>query len=177
MVKKSIIDELQNMVDYKCFTPTDVAIGNTIRSSLFLKEKFNNGIFQRLKSRLVAGGDWEWVNNNTNLYSPTVYPITYNTIIQDATNRDLIMEVFDVKSAYLNAELKDKDITMILDKLLASEYIKLVPNASVFLQQDGSMYVKINKAIYGLKESALLWYQRITKFLLKYINFITKLLY
>ena len=47
---------------------------------------------------------------------------------------------------------------MRLDKVLAAVMIKLDPSYQQFLQEDGSIIVKLNKALYGCIESAKLWY-------------------
>jgi hypothetical protein len=56
--------ELEQMLGKKVWTPVDVRTltaeqrSGVIRSSMFLKEKFlATGEFEKLKARLVAGGD------------------------------------------------------------------------------------------------------------------------
>ncbi len=53
--------ELLQMVDYDVFEPVNEPVGDRIPSS-FMKDKFVNGKFSKLKARLVAGGHREYVD-------------------------------------------------------------------------------------------------------------------
>ena len=52
-------------------------------------------------------------------------------------------------------------VHMKLKKLEADFAVQLDPSYEQYLQDDGSLIVELDKAIYGLIESALLWYKHL----------------
>ena len=71
--------ELGQMIEKKIWTPVDirglshVEKARIIRSSMFLKEKFlASGEFEKMKARLVAGGDQQDKTLYDDLSAPTV---------------------------------------------------------------------------------------------------------
>lgn len=108
-----------------------------ISSSLFLKEKFNpDGIFDKLKARLVAGGHLQ----NRELYkqndisSPTVGTSSVMTVIAIAAKERRHVVSADIGVAYLNANLpKGKEILMRLSKENAAILVWLKPEYGIFL--------------------------------------------
>ncbi len=72
---------------------------------------------------------------------------------------------FDISGAFLHADL-DKDIIMILKGRLAKLMVQVAPNLyrkynSVDRKGKAILYVKMQKAIYGLLRSALLFYRKL----------------
>jgi hypothetical protein len=86
--KESITKELKQLVDKGVWEViekvhlTKNQLKSVIRSSMFLKEKFNgDGSFDKLKARLVAGGDGQDKSLYDNLSSPTVAQETVMMVI------------------------------------------------------------------------------------------------
>ena len=80
-----IIQELKQMLDKRVWVPvsgaklTAAQQSAIIRSSMFLKKKNDpDGSFQKLKGRLVAGGDQQDKGLYDDLSSPTVLSV-YNS--------------------------------------------------------------------------------------------------
>jgi hypothetical protein len=71
----------------------------------------------------------------------------------------------DIPTAYLNADNSSHNITMRLNKIIASELCEVVPDYREYLRNDGSMVVKLERALYGCVESARLWYNTLRKVL------------
>jgi hypothetical protein len=72
---------------------------------------------------------------------------------------------FNIPGAYLHAA-SDKDITMILKGRLAELMVQVAPNLyrkyiSVDRKGMTILYIKMQKAIYGLLRSALLFYKKL----------------
>ena len=66
----------------------------------------------------------------------------------------------DVPGAYLNARMPDDTrVRMRLNAFLTDVVVQLDPSYSDYVGTDGKLIVELDKALYGLKESALLWYQ------------------
>jgi hypothetical protein len=81
------------MLNKNVWTPVDVRRltpeqrGRIIRSSMFLKEKFlATGEFEKLKARLVAGGDQQDKNLYDDLSAPTVSTSAVFTVLSIAAH-------------------------------------------------------------------------------------------
>ena len=72
----------------------------------------------------------------------------------------------DIAGAYLNAEMSDQEVLMRLDRTMAVILIKIKPEYKGFLCNDGTMIVRLDKALYGCVESPKLWYDELSGTLL-----------
>jgi hypothetical protein len=139
-----------------------------IRSSMFLKEKYDAfGVFEKLKGRLVADGRMQDKMMYQERRSPT------------ARNESMIMELcvavlkkkrkakVDITGAYLNAFVDRGDkIFMELSRDLTSILVDVFPWLKPYVDpQTGKLLVQILKALYGLVQSAALWFEALTAFL------------
>ena len=139
-------------------------------SKTFLKEKFlSSGEYERTRSRLVGGGhrqDKEIYENN---HSPTVATQSVFMIAAIAAGEGKAVATVDFPSAFLNCELPD-DYPPIYMKLGAFESMVLAkydPSMAPFLRKDGTMIVRLKRGLYGLIESARLWYDHLSRSLEK----------
>jgi Reverse transcriptase (RNA-dependent DNA polymerase) len=110
--RKVIVQELKQMLDKSVWVPvmgsrlTAAERAAVIRSSMFLKKKNNpDGSFQKLKARLVAGGDQQDKDLYENLSSPTVSTSSVFTMIGVSAHEGRHVAVLDVSGAFLNAEM------------------------------------------------------------------------
>ena len=174
---RSIFAEVEAMEKKKVFTPvhhgqlTPKQKYKAIRSFMFLKEKMKpDGSFDKLKSRLTANGktqcreEVEQIFGNTS--SPTVAFSSIMSIIAIAKAEGRKIATVDIKNAYLNADLKDEGLIIILDAVVAAEYIKIRPDAEQYLNHKGELYCQLNRALYGTIEGAKAWYNDISEFLI-----------
>jgi hypothetical protein len=165
--------ELQQLYDLKTFSPVDPRsltreeMRGAIRSFLFLKEKFlADGAFEKLKARMVGGGD----RQDRNLYpadeisSPTATTSSIFMTAITAAKEGRIVVTIDVPGAYLHASLKPEapKPLMIIEPHLAKILFSIDPDWSKHARRDGSMVVRMNKGLYGLIESAKLWNDHLT---------------
>ena len=104
--------ELSHMVAKKVWTPVDIRglsvdeKRRIIRSSMFLKEKFlASGEFEKLKVRLVAGGDQHDRTLYDDLSAPTVGTSSVFTLLCIAAYEGRRVTVIDISGAYLNADM------------------------------------------------------------------------
>ena len=138
-----------------------------IRSSLFLKEKFNSaGIFDKLKARLVAGGHMQdrSIYSFEETTSPTVNLSSVYMIAGIAAMEKRHVASMDIGGAYLNAKI-EKDVFMRIDPDLVVLLERVDPIYGEYKEPDGSVIVKLKKALYGLAESSKLWYSLLTGYL------------
>ena len=148
------------------------AIKRIIPCSLFLKEKLlPDGSFDKLKARLVAGGHRQDTSLYDDVSSPTVNLTTLYTILAIAAHEGHNLTAIDIKGAYLNASLKSVEVHMKIPPYLARLFVPVYQHLqnrdiSEYLEPDGSLIVKIKKALYGLVESARLWYDHLCATLL-----------
>ena len=73
---------------------------------MFLKQKNNpDGSFNKLKARLVAGGDQQDKGLYEDLSSPTVSTSAVFTLLAVAAHENRRVAVVDISGAYLNADM------------------------------------------------------------------------
>jgi hypothetical protein len=170
--EQSILKELRSIHDKGTFKPIHIRDlsyqqrKSIIPSKLFLKDKYSpDGTFEKLKSRLVGGGH----RQDRTLYedhersSPTLSTTGLFTIAGIAAKRGWDRATADIGTAYLNAKLKDKhEIYMKIAPKLSSILCKIDPKYQEYQCEDGSIVVQLLRALYGLVESSVLWYDELS---------------
>ena len=118
----------------------------------------------KFKCRIVADGSRQKVNdyNIWDISATTASIPAIMAVLSIAVNRNLILRTLDVTGAYLFAPIKKK-VCVRIDKQLTERLIKLKPEWKKFKNEDGAIYAILNKALYGLKESASLWQDHFTE--------------
>jgi hypothetical protein len=139
-----------------------------ITARMVLQEKIDAfGRISRYKARLVAHGFKQIYGQHFNVaYAPLVSLATIRMIFTYAAIKDLEIDQMDVIGAFLESNLKE-EIYVILPRGCISDEngrITIDINASDKKQ----ITVRLNKSIYGLKQSAFEWYDNIHKKLLEY---------
>ena len=135
-------------------------------SSLFLKEKYDAfDIFEKLKARLVACGNFEELLLKFETESPTVSITTVLMLLEIAARKKMCMKAADIGGAYLNGD-SDKGHMMKLGKRLAELIVIMESELAKYKRKDGSIVVELKKCLYGLQEAARVWYDLISKLLI-----------
>ena len=135
---------------------------NVLSCFLFLKNKFGEkNAIEKIKARLVAGGhmqDRETLDPEM-ISSTTLRTASYQIILNLAALEDTELSIIDIRSAYLQANLpEDLIIHMVLRKEIADIVVRVDPSAKEFVDEKGQLYVRLVKALYGLVQSAKIWY-------------------
>ena len=141
-----------------------------IKGKLFVVQKKNvKGNVTTNKGRLVARGDQRSTipNDIKEIFSPTIAFPTFLTLLNIVLKEEFTFMSLDVESAYLNANFDD-GIYMKLDPHVAKIMVEMDPSVKKYVDSDGSLYVQIVKALYGLQESARLWYNTLGSTLKKF---------
>ena len=134
-----------------------------IRSSMFLKEKYDAmGIFEKLKARLVAGGDMQDKSLYEDVSSPTASVQAVFIVAALAAKERRHVVTGDIGGAYLNADMVEV-VHMLIKKDIAAILIKWLPEYKQYINEDGTLIVQLKKALYGCVESGRLWNKEITR--------------
>jgi hypothetical protein len=124
---------------------------------VFIQKWNENNEVMRYKVRLVAQGFTQRPGIDFNeTYSPVMNGITFQYLLSLATQKCLSLLLMDVVTTYLYGSL---DLNI---------YMKVADGISVLNANVGrNMFcVKLNKSLYGLKQSGRMWYNRLKEFLL-----------
>ncbi len=131
---------------------------------LFLKEKWTG----KIKGRVCLNGAPQWACiPKEDTASPMV--LTESTFITGtiAASKCRKVRCYDVPSAFVNTDV-DKDVLMVLKGELAKTMIQIAPQVYrkyVTVDKKGTklLYVKLQKALYGLMRASLQFYRKLQK--------------
>ncbi|KAL2137689.1 hypothetical protein VTI28DRAFT_8559 [Corynascus sepedonium] len=104
------------------------------------------GRFVKAKARLVVRGDQQPKNVTESNYAATLAGRSFRTLMAVAARFDLELIQYDAVNAFVNAKI-DEDI-----------FMRMPPG----YRKNGTL-LKLNKALYGLRKSPLLWQRELTK--------------
>ena len=166
--KDAIQAELDSLNKRNVFGPiviTPEAVKPVGYKWVFIRKRNEKNEIVRYKARLVAQGfsqrpgiDYE------ETYSPVMDASTFRYLISLAVSENLEMRLMDVVTAYLYGSL-DTDIYMkIPEGFKMPEALKSKPKEICA--------IKLQRSLYGLKQSGRMWYNRLSEHLLKkgYVN-------
>lgn len=111
-----------------------------------------DGYFVKCKARIVVRGDLQIVDSLQSTYAATLAARSFRTAMAIAAEFDLEIMQYDVVGAFLHAN-RDHQPTVICD---LPDGFKLSGKS-----------VKLNRALYGLRDSPLLWYEELSRTLKK----------
>jgi hypothetical protein len=165
--------ELQQLLDKKVFSPVHINSlsssekMNIIRSSMFIKEKFlSTGGFDKLKARLVGGGDQQDRSDyRIDLSSSTAATTSVFIVAAIAASEHRLVVTLDIPAAYLNAWMKKTGVKvhMRINKNLSRMLSDLDHSMVQYLDEKGQLVVRLDKALYGCIESAKLWFDHLSE--------------
>jgi histone deacetylase 1/2 len=169
----SVVKEIMQLNDKETFEGintndlTEEEFKRIITSSTFLKDKYTaDGIFDKLKARLVAGGHLQDRNIYDNGGSPTASTTSVFMVAGIAAEERRAVAHVDFPGAFLNAKMPDDDgkaVYMRLNKFESTVLVKIDPTYRKFMDRSGRVTVRLKRALYGCVESARLWYEKVSK--------------
>lgn len=173
----AMVEELTQLIDTGTFDPKlystlDAAQRRrVIPSHMFFKDKFfADGRFQKLKARLVAGGNFVDTSLVGDISSWTVNPITVMMMLNLAAMTQLKILTVDVKGAFLIPELTESisDLTYVtIDRALSSEILKIRQAWRDKMNPNGTFTMLLKKTLYGLGIAANRWFTHLNGTLTK----------
>ena len=123
----------------------------------------------RLRARWVGGGHRQKRSDIlAERVAPTARGASHNILMTIASKEGRQLHVGDIPSAYLQADHKPADgkpVFIVADKHTSSLIAEAHPEYKDYIMPNGTMILKVKKAMYGLVESAWLWYKELEKHL------------
>ena len=169
---ESITKEMSQMCDMKVWegvkldSLTHIQKIKIITSSMFLKDKYHaDGKFDKLKSRLVAGGHLQDRNIYNNGSSPSASTSSIFMIAALAAREGRAVATIDFPGAFLNSDMPcegDHEVLMRLNEYLSGILIGIDPSNKKYLNSNDTIIVRLKKALYSCVESSKLWYDKIS---------------
>ena len=160
--------ELHSLIKRDVFGPvvqTPASIKPVRKKWVFVRKRNENNDIIRYKARLVAQGFSQRPGiDYDETYSPVMDAITFRFLISLAVSEELDMRLMDVITAYLYESI-DSDIHMkIPEGFKLPEVVSTKPRSM--------LSIKLQRSLYGLKQSGRMWYNRLSEYLLKegYVN-------
>ena len=130
-----------------------------LRAMTFFKEKKDSrGVFEKLKGRSVADGSKQDRSLYEDTSSPTASTPAVFLNLMIAAKEKRIVKVVDIPGAFLKADMIGEEVHVIFDKVGSAILCVIDPVYKEYLRDDGCLTCKVDKALYGLVESAKLWY-------------------
>jgi hypothetical protein len=166
-VQRAIEEEFRQLVEIGAWHPihSKDATVKPIPSKMLLKRKLDsNGNLLKVKARFVGGGHMQPSVNPNPSSSPAALKSTVVLVCGIGALQSRNISTADFTGAYLLALMK-YNVVIEINRQLTAILTKMYPDYSSFVEQ-GKLLVKLDRALYGCKESALLWYEEVSSFLL-----------
>jgi len=131
---------------------------------MFLKEKYDAaGNFEKIKARLVADGSTQDRSDfdEEDIDSPTASLESIFNMLKLVAVEKRHLLILDIGGAYLNAEI-DRTVYMFIEPELVNIMVNIDSGYAKYRDVKGRILTQIDKAMYGLVQSAKLWYETIT---------------
>ena len=121
----------------------------------------------KLRGRWVGGGHRQKRGEVlAERVAPTARGTTHSLLMGIAAFEGRQLRVGDIPSAYLQAEhvpSNGRPVHIIADRYTTGLIIKAMPEYERHVRPNGTMILRVKKAMYGLVESAWLWYKELEK--------------
>ena len=161
--QKAMNEELQSLKDNKVYTEVEREDDmNVIGCKWVYKIKRNeHGSIKRYKARLVAKGyNQEYGIDYGETFAPVLkYRSKRIVLATAAMDSDTVIEQLDVKTAFLNATVKEDIYVEVPDG------VDMVGHRPVSDMSSGKKVWKLNKALYGIKQAPKAWNDNINAFI------------
>lgn len=148
--RSAVDDELKALNDANTWSVCNKSEKPVAKKCISTKWVFRVKDNGKYKARLVARGCSQREEDYGETYAPVARVATIRTILAVAFHFHYVIETMDVKNAYLHGSLTDE------------VYISVPPGVTLGKEK----CLKLNKALYGLRQAPRVWNQRMNSFLL-----------
>lgn len=152
--QKAMLEELESMKLNDIWDLVDLPAGRRPVGCkwVYKLKRDNDGNISRFKARLVAKGfSQRFGTDYDEVFAPVVRQTTFRTLMSVAAKRKMTVKQYDVKTAFLHGNLEEEI------------FMKQPPGFAVKGQE--SKVCRLKKSIYGLKQAARSWNNRLHKIL------------
>jgi hypothetical protein len=122
-----------------------------------------------IRARWVGGGNHQHRGPElADQVAPTARSVSHNLICALAAHEKRPLQSGDVPSAYLQTKYKNaegKVLYVKADRETTKLIVTAYPDTACLVRPDGTMLLRVDLALYGLVESAWLWYEELVKML------------
>jgi len=177
--QKAAVDEIKNCLRFDTWEGYDFRqdFQRSVRRQQLekkLRQKVYSMMFLRMKrskewkARLVTGGNRQDLSiySQSDKSSPTVTTSGVFMLAAIAATKGHSIMSLDITGAYLYCDVKE-DIVMVLDPIVSQILIDIDAEYERFKDSSGRVWVKLKRALYGLVESARLFYDNLSSTLLR----------
>jgi hypothetical protein len=168
MNKEAEMEEIKQLIEREVFervtirSLTEEERKRIISSKLFTVPKYDSaGNLTKYKSRLVAGGHKQII-----YYDVSTQPVRIDSVIiilNIAITMKYDIQAMDIGGAYLNAKLSKPEFIW-----LEGAGARILEQIKGYKTTDGKILLKLKRALYGLKQSGMLWKQLLQKTMEQY---------
>ena len=142
-----------------------------VRTFMFVIDKFTpDGVLLKVKARLVAMGNMQNAGNiSMDTSAPTVDITSVLSMAAINAHEQRFKMTCDVGGAFLHTIWPKTEGRQIvhLDRVNTGILLQVRPDYTQYVQGDGTLLMELDRALYGLIQSARLWYNRLTEVLRK----------
>ncbi|RVW34837.1 Retrovirus-related Pol polyprotein from transposon RE1 [Vitis vinifera] len=155
-MEEAVQDEIDALEKNGTWTITDLPVGKRpVGCKWIFTIKYKaDGSVERFKARLVARGFTQSYGID---YQETFAPVaklnTIRILLSLAVNQDWCLQQLDIKNVFLNGDLEEE------------VYMEIPPGFEESMAKN--QVCKLQKSLYGLKQSPRAWFDRFTKTVLK----------
>ena len=162
---KAVQKELSQIIDeYQVCIPVqkDKTKVRYLRTHDLLTEKLDGTKKARfVVGKLASWRDVEKIDWGIECHSPTIDMKVLNTMCSVCIEEDLNLDVWDIRAAFLQADMLTEGIYACIEKHIADLIFEMKPEWAKYKQYDGSLLVELLKAWYGTEAASALWYKTI----------------
>jgi len=120
------------------------------------------------KARIVANGAIQdkhsYDTDTATLYSGTAREPAVKITMAVGAERNYRRATYDVKSAFTKGDrFPGSTVVLHIPSMIAKIFVEQRPEWIEFLEEDGSLYLVLEKSIYGLCEASRMWNENIEK--------------
>lgn len=154
---KAMVEELESLKQNETWYLEPIPRNKTAIGCkwVFKVKKSSDNTPDRFKARLVAQGfSQKFGIDYEEVFAPVVKATTIRTLLSIAEKRKYLVQHLDVKTAFLNGKLKE------------IIFMKQPPGHIKEGKEDFGC--RLNKSLYGLKQSAKSWYEKLDETLTNY---------
>lgn len=149
--KRAMAEEISSFEEncaWELVSPSEVSHNSLVECKWVFKKKVDSENHVRYRARLVAKGFTQKFGIDFHeTFSPVVRHSTLRMLIALSVNLELEITHLDVTTAFLNGKLHE-------------QVFMRQPEGFIVPGQENKV-LKLHKAVYGLKQSSRVWYQRV----------------